>query len=193
MQHLCAPKAHTHVEPVCTQGSHSTTCLPVQAPADEVAAYQAVMDARKAEAQASAAAAASDPASALPAGIKVEEPFSLAQPGKKDGETKVVREVDGAIMAYCWSVADSTWQQIGEVVPAPSGGTKVSGCGAVVECAHVCVADMVGCSTARSWVSLLAQGVLDWITHNALFQHTAVSDHDPESTADGVCNQIGLA
>lgn len=99
----------------------------MKAPADEVAAYQAVMDARKAEAQASAAAAASDPASALPPGLNVEEPFALAQPGSKDGATKVVREADGAIMAYCWSAATSTWEQIGEVVPAPTGGTKVRG------------------------------------------------------------------
>jgi hypothetical protein len=37
----------------------------------------------------------------------------------------VVREPDGAIMAYCWSAGASTWEQIGEVVPPPAGGTKV--------------------------------------------------------------------
>jgi hypothetical protein len=37
----------------------------------------------------------------------------------------VIREPDGAIMAYCWSAGASTWEQIGEVVPPPAGGTQV--------------------------------------------------------------------
>jgi hypothetical protein len=74
---------------------------PPQADAQEAAAYQAVMDARKAEAAASASAAASDPASSLPAGVKVEDPASLAEPGRKDGETRVSVLVRRACGCLC--------------------------------------------------------------------------------------------
>ena len=40
----------------------------------------------------------------LPAGLKMEEASVLAQPGKKDGEIKVVNE-GGAGIAYSWDAA----------------------------------------------------------------------------------------
>ncbi|EGG22116.1 hypothetical protein DFA_02006 [Cavenderia fasciculata] len=46
----------------------------------------------------------------------LKEKSSLSsQPGRKDGETRVIRE-DGKAMAYQWSATDNDWIKIGEVV-----------------------------------------------------------------------------
>lgn len=44
---------------------------------------------------------------------------ALQQPGKKDGQTKIVRE-EGQAVAYSWSDKDFRWDRIGEVVDGPS-------------------------------------------------------------------------
>jgi hypothetical protein len=46
----------------------------------------------------------------------------LLSPGAKEGETKLVRESDGSVAAYGWSVAAATWEKIGTVVEAPQAG-----------------------------------------------------------------------
>jgi hypothetical protein len=46
----------------------------------------------------------------------------LTNPGAKDGETRVVREPDGAVWAYGWDATKRQWERIGEVVAAPEAG-----------------------------------------------------------------------
>jgi hypothetical protein len=64
----------------------------------------------------------------LPPGVKVEGPEVLAAPGSKDGENKLVREVDGSVWAYGWDLAKYTWEKIGEVVSAPEAGEWEARC-----------------------------------------------------------------
>ena len=40
----------------------------------------------------------------LPAGLKLEDPSVLLQPGSRDGQTRVVRE-GGAGVAYAWDAS----------------------------------------------------------------------------------------
>ena len=40
----------------------------------------------------------------LPAGLKLEDPAVLLQPGSRDGQTRVVRE-GGAGVAYAWDAS----------------------------------------------------------------------------------------
>jgi phospholipase A-2-activating protein len=54
--------------------------------------------------------------------VKIAEAFELAQPGQKDGETKIVREGDGSIAAYGWDAGQCVWEKIGTVVDAPEPG-----------------------------------------------------------------------
>ncbi|GAX81885.1 hypothetical protein CEUSTIGMA_g9313.t1 [Chlamydomonas eustigma] len=65
--------------------------------------------------------AGAEGAGALPPGLKVVEPHALLQPGNKDGDTKVVKEANGAVNAYAWDAANFKWEMIGEVVAAPQG------------------------------------------------------------------------
>jgi hypothetical protein len=37
--------------------------------------------------------------------LQVVEPHALLQPGNKDGDTKVVKETNGAVNAYAWDAA----------------------------------------------------------------------------------------
>lgn len=78
--------------------------------------------AAQAAADSSAAAAGGGAGGGLPAGVKVAEALELMQPGSKDGETKLVREADGSVSAYGWSVSAGTWEKIGTVVEAPTAG-----------------------------------------------------------------------
>eukprot|EP00775_Hariotina_reticulata_P003509 gene3509-3779_t len=66
-------------------------------------------------------------AAGLPAGLKVSEAFELAQPGAKEGETKIIREGDGSIAAYGWDANGCVWQKIGTVVDAPEPGSISAG------------------------------------------------------------------
>jgi phospholipase A-2-activating protein len=68
-------------------------------------------------------------AALLPPGVKLEEPSALSRPGAKDGATKVVREANGAAMAYSWDAAAGRWEQIGEVVGADGSGLGSGGAG----------------------------------------------------------------
>ncbi|XP_001606082.1 phospholipase A-2-activating protein isoform X4 [Nasonia vitripennis] len=47
----------------------------------------------------------------------------LQQPGKKDGETKLVKE-DGSVKAYSWSQKDLKWNLIGDVMGANSNNSS---------------------------------------------------------------------
>lgn len=102
-----------------------------QAPAEAAAAYQKLLEDRKAAAEATAAEAAAGgggaapgaaASSGLPPGVKVCEAFELAQPGEKDGQTKIVHEGDGSIAAYSWDAGKCVWEKIGTVVEAPEPG-----------------------------------------------------------------------
>lgn len=46
----------------------------------------------------------------------------MMQPGAKDGDTKLVKEGDGSVAAYGWSLSAGTWEKIGTVVEAPQAG-----------------------------------------------------------------------
>eukprot|EP00879_Flechtneria_rotunda_P023083 GHRR01024402.1.p1 GENE.GHRR01024402.1~~GHRR01024402.1.p1 ORF type:complete len:154 (+),score=56.22 GHRR01024402.1:48-464(+) len=65
-------------------------------------------------------------AAGLPPGVKVAKSYELAQPGAKDGETKIVREQDGSIAAYSWDAGKCVWEKIGTVVDAPEPGVITS-------------------------------------------------------------------
>lgn len=103
-----------------------------QADAETTAAFNRLLEERKAAAaqaaanSAAAAGAGSSSAAggggALPPGVKVADAVELVQPGSKDGETKLVREGDGSVAAYGWSLAAGTWEKIGTVVEAPQAG-----------------------------------------------------------------------
>eukprot|EP00191_Tetraselmis_sp_GSL018_P010623 CAMPEP_0177617532 /NCGR_PEP_ID=MMETSP0419_2-20121207/24957_1 /TAXON_ID=582737 /ORGANISM="Tetraselmis sp., Strain GSL018" /LENGTH=392 /DNA_ID=CAMNT_0019116099 /DNA_START=165 /DNA_END=1341 /DNA_ORIENTATION=- len=55
--------------------------------------------------------------SSLPAGLHMEPPEALLQPGRP-GQTKVISE-NGTGIAYTWDVATGTWEKIGQVVGDP--------------------------------------------------------------------------
>lgn len=65
-------------------------------------------------------------------GFKVSElpgPEVLLEPGKSDGQTKLVRR-GAAVKCYSWSVAENTWNEIGDVMganPASEGKTMYQG------------------------------------------------------------------
>ncbi|XP_038048576.1 phospholipase A-2-activating protein-like [Patiria miniata] len=61
-------------------------------------------------------------------GIKMEDlpgKEDLSKPGKKEGQTKLVR-VGDTVEAYSWSVADSNWNKIGDVVGTEGDDTQPS-------------------------------------------------------------------
>ena len=89
-----ARQGTSHPHPHCTHSSPS------------LQAYEAGLAARKAEAEAAkqAGGGGGGGGGGLPAGLKLEDPAVLLQPGAKDGATKVVRE-GGAGVAYCWDAA----------------------------------------------------------------------------------------
>ena len=66
-------------------------------------AYDAGLAAKK-EAAAAAKQGDGGGGGGLPAGLKLEDPSVLLQPGQRDGQTKVVRE-GGAGVAYAWDAA----------------------------------------------------------------------------------------
>ena len=74
------------------------------APPETVAGLVAAVDARKQPQQGAGSEAAMG--GALPPGLKLEEASVLLQPGEKDGETKIVKEV-GAGVAYSWDASRS--------------------------------------------------------------------------------------
>ncbi|KAL3142952.1 hypothetical protein ABBQ38_003237 [Trebouxia sp. C0009 RCD-2024] len=94
------------------------------APAETVAGLVAAVEARKQPQQ----GASHDTAvgGALPAGLKMEEASVLLQSGKKDGETKIVKE-GGAGVAYSWDASRGEWEKIGTVVGGPSEDTVAAG------------------------------------------------------------------
>ncbi len=71
-------------------------------------AYEAAVSSRKAEAAAAATGSGGGGgggnAAGLPAGLKLESEAALLQPGRKDGEMKVVRE-GGSGVVYSWNAA----------------------------------------------------------------------------------------
>lgn len=71
------------------------------ASAEAVAGLSAAVAARKQPQQAQGQDA---PMGALPPGLKIEEASVLLQPGKKDGNTKIVKE-GGAGVAYSWDAS----------------------------------------------------------------------------------------
>lgn len=87
-----------------------------------VAQYQAAAQAAAEAAAGGGGGGEGGGGAGLPPGVKVEGPEVLAAPGSKDGETKLVREVDGSVWAYGWDLAKYTWEKIGEVVSAPEAG-----------------------------------------------------------------------
>lgn len=102
-----------------------------KADAEVSAAFSRLLEERKAAAaQAAADSAAAGQAGggagggagALPPGVKVVEAHELMAPGSKDGETKLVREADGSVSAYGWSLGGGAWEKIGTVVDAPQAG-----------------------------------------------------------------------
>lgn len=72
------------------------------APAETVAGLVAAVEARKQPQQGASQEAAVG--GALPPGLKMEEASVLLQSGKKDGETKIVKE-GGAGVAYSWDAS----------------------------------------------------------------------------------------
>lgn len=49
---------------------------------------------------------------------------ALAEPGRKDGENKIVKTATGTAEVYMWSAADARWSKVGDVVDNPSGDTS---------------------------------------------------------------------
>jgi phospholipase A-2-activating protein len=50
----------------------------------------------------------------------------LERPGKKDGETKMIRDGD-KVGCYSWSAADKKWSKVGDVVGASGATQNTSG------------------------------------------------------------------
>ena len=91
------------------------TCVAERAASAElVQAYQAALTSKK-EAAAAAAQQGGGEGGGLPAGLRLEDPGVLLQPGTKSGQIKVVRE-GGAGVAYSWDAGKSEWERVGEVV-----------------------------------------------------------------------------
>jgi len=62
-------------------------------------------------------------------GVKLSDlpgPEALFEPGRKDGQTKMVREGE-LVSVHSWSMADNKWTKIGDVVGAAGGSQKTSG------------------------------------------------------------------
>ncbi|XP_002740172.1 phospholipase A-2-activating protein-like [Saccoglossus kowalevskii] len=62
--------------------------------------------------------------------IKIDElpgPESLHKPGKKDGQTTMVRVGENKVEAYSWSAADMKWNKIGDVVGSADSSQRQSG------------------------------------------------------------------
>lgn len=55
-----------------------------------------------------------------PSDVPMEDSSVLQRPGKRDGETKVIRENDKG-MAYTWNAAQGEWEKVGEVVGKQEG------------------------------------------------------------------------
>lgn len=62
-------------------------------------------------------------------GVKVSDlpgPEALYEPGRKDGQTKMVRSGD-KVSVHSWSMAEQKWSKIGDVVGAAGGSESTSG------------------------------------------------------------------
>ncbi|KAL0030698.1 hypothetical protein WJX77_002586 [Trebouxia sp. C0004] len=94
------------------------------ASAEAVAGFVAAVEARKQPQQAQGQDASMT--GQLPAGVKMEEASVLLQPGKKDGDTRIVKE-GGAGVAYSWDASRGEWEKIGTVVGGPGGDTVAAG------------------------------------------------------------------
>lgn len=79
-----------------------TTRADQAASAETVAGLVAAVEARKQPQQAQGQEATVG--GQLPAGLKMEEASVLLQPGKKDGDTRIVKE-GGAGVAYSWDAS----------------------------------------------------------------------------------------
>eukprot|EP00249_Psilotum_nudum_P003972 c17494_g1_i1 orf=165-2480(+) len=75
---------------------------------EQIEAYQAEIAARKSQMKTVGGVHVND----LP-GIE-----ALSQPGKKDGQSKIIREGDSGV-AYSWNEKEYKWEKIGEVVDGP--------------------------------------------------------------------------
>ncbi|BGO89650.1 hypothetical protein NBRC10512_001497 [Rhodotorula toruloides] len=51
-------------------------------------------------------------------------PEALDQPGKKEGDVKMVKTVGGTVEAYQWSAGSRSWQKVGEVTDAVGSSRK---------------------------------------------------------------------
>jgi phospholipase A-2-activating protein len=85
-----------------------------------VAAFDAAVEERKAVSNKAQEAAAPD-------GLRVEEKSALNQPGVKDGQVKTVKEDNGKVFAYQWSVVSLKWECVGEVVVNPAESQQPTG------------------------------------------------------------------
>jgi phospholipase A-2-activating protein len=62
-------------------------------------------------------------------GVKLSDlpgPEALFEPGRKDGQTKMVRDGE-AVSVHSWSMAEQKWTKVGDVVGAAGGTTETSG------------------------------------------------------------------
>ncbi|KAL0051183.1 hypothetical protein WJX82_003205 [Trebouxia sp. C0006] len=94
------------------------------ASAEAVAGFAAAVEARKQPQPAQGQHASMG--GQLPAGLKMEEASVLLQPGKKDGDTRIVKE-SGAGVAYSWNASRGEWEKIGTVVGGPGDDTVAAG------------------------------------------------------------------
>ncbi|XP_037071040.1 phospholipase A-2-activating protein-like [Pollicipes pollicipes] len=51
----------------------------------------------------------------------------LLAPGRRDGQTVMVREASGDVTCHSWSAAEQQWKKVGDVVGASGGSTETSG------------------------------------------------------------------
>jgi phospholipase A-2-activating protein len=69
------------------------------------------------------------PQQALGGGSRTDYPgpeFLKEKSGTKDGQTQVIKEKDGRVYAYQWSLSGNSWVKVGEVVDSSGNSQKVS-------------------------------------------------------------------
>ncbi|PRW44412.1 phospholipase A-2-activating [Chlorella sorokiniana] len=100
-----------HVARIWTQAADRA------APAEIAQAYDAALAAKKEAAAATKqeSGCGGGGGGGLPAGLKLEDPAVLLQPGTRDGQQKYVRK-GGTCWVYAWDAAKAEWDKIGEVV-----------------------------------------------------------------------------
>lgn len=122
---------------------------------DLTQAYAAALSHRKAEAEAASASGSGGgggggdaSAAGLPAGLKLESEAALLQPGKKDGEMKVVREA-GSGVVYSWDAAKCARPSYVTALPSP--GHPARQCLRALQ--NSCLHEAVAMCDFASWAS----------------------------------------